>query len=128
MLKASNLFRLLSDPGAGIELKSSIRDAMPEFRRGLAIKGAAAPIQLSDDGGRFLLTSDHLINLCTWYLDGELDSQELEYCANALELSSNFQRDQIVENELNRLATPEIEGKITPDEIKKVILRLSGIS
>ena len=126
ILTSSELNTILASSDNGLILKQAIQAGIPAFRRGLAERGRSAPVLLKDEGFQFVLTRQQLSNLCSWYLDGQLDSVELEYCANLLELSEDFEIEMRLLDELYRLGTPELAGELTPSVVQSIRDRLLG--
>jgi len=124
IMKSSELYILLSESVNSIKLKDSIKNDIKDFKRGLAEKGRSAPVKLQDEGKSFIITRNELLNLCQWYIRNELDEIELEYIANLLELSEDFNYEGEISEELFLLSSPEINGKINKTVVQKIINRL----
>ena len=99
---------------------------MPVYRRGLAERGRSAPIQVQSDGTSHNISKEHIVNLCTFYLSGHIDEVELEYIANCLELSEDFQYNDFISDILFRLSSPEVNGALTPDEVRNIVSNISS--
>ena len=126
MLKSSELKNILTSSSNCSKLKLAIKDAMPEYRRGISLMGGTAPISLQDIGNNLILTKSELVNLCNCYLNNFIDEIELEYVANALELSDDFEYEQEIVKEIFLLSTPEINGPITKALVTDIINRLNS--
>jgi hypothetical protein len=125
-MKSSELYYLLESPDSGIKLKSAIQDAIPSYRRGLAERGRSAPIQVQSDGISHNISKEHIVNLCTIYLAGHIDEVELEYVANCLELSDDFQYNDFISDILFRFSSPEINGALTPAEVRNILANMTS--
>jgi hypothetical protein len=125
-MKSSELYYLLKSPDSGITLKSAIQDAMPGYRRGLAEGGRLAPIQVQSDGISHDISKEHIVNLCKIYLAGHIDEAEFEYVANCLELSEDFQYNDFISDILFRLSSPEINGALSPDEVRNILANMTS--
>ncbi len=90
MLKSSELYNLILDSSNADKLEGSINSGIEKFKKGLSEKGRIAPVELQDEGENFIVTSYEILTLCNWYLQNKLDEIELEYIANLLELSEDF--------------------------------------
>jgi hypothetical protein len=126
MLKSSELNRILSSSGNGAELKAVIQSALPAYRRGLAERGRSAPVELLEEGHSISITQGQLENLCGWYLSGEIDDVEVEYVAGLLDLSEDFQYDEVVGDAIFMLSSSEINGGISPEAVEKILKRMGG--
>jgi hypothetical protein len=126
LLKSSELVTLLSNPCMGKELQRAIRSAMPDFLRGLAELGRSAPLILEEEGRSHPIEREQVLNLCAWFLDGEITCKELEYIASLLDLSQDFQCSAEVGDAIFRLSDPVANGQITVESVRGILATLRG--
>ena len=84
------------------------------------------PVEVRDEGISLNLNKVHILNLCAWYLNGDIDAFELEYAANIIELSEDFAYSKEINEVVFTLGTPEINGTITPTSVQSLVDTLRG--
>jgi len=97
-----------------------IEPAISAYRRGSLERGRSRPIEIQETGVRVTLKRKHISNLCSWYLDNEIDAVELEYIADLIGLCADFEYDSTIEDALQTFSDPETTGQITPETVRKV--------
>jgi hypothetical protein len=128
VIKSSKLAQLLSAPENGNRLREAIGSAMPAFLRGLAERGRSAPLVCQEEGRSVVLGREHVCNLCTYFLEGEISVRELEYTASILDLNEDFQYDEEVGEAIFQLADPDVNGEITVQLVQGIIAGLRGVT
>lgn len=89
-MRSSELIGLLELQEAVHELKRRLAPSLTAFRKGLAIRGGSAPVELITEGKRIVVKALHIRRVCEEYLAGFLDEVEVEYIATALALCPDF--------------------------------------
>ena len=108
---ARDLYELLGAQESTAGLRAAIAPAVPEYLRGLAERDRSCPVVITSDGSLLVLAASHLTRLCTAFLNGEIDENELSYIVAAFELATDF---QFISKEIEEcaffLSTPEANG------------------
>ena len=125
-MTTSELYSLLCSKGSGQYFKNAIQQAMPAYRYAKLEKGRSAPVSITNEENRFNLTNEHILNLCDWYLNDLIDEIELEYGANLIEFSDDFEYNEDLEKAIFMLGTPEINGDLTKDHVHEIRKSLKG--
>ncbi len=122
---ARDLYELLSEPESTAGLRAATAPVMPEYRLGLAERGRPYPAFITSDGSLLVLAASHLKNLCTAFMNGEIDEAELRYIATALDLATDF---QFVSKEIEEcaffLSSAETNGPPLPKIVPAVLRAL----
>ena len=122
---ARDLYQLLGAQELTAGLRAAIAPAMPEYRRSLAEHGRSCPVFITSDGSLLVLAASHLDRLCTAFLNGEIDENELSYIVTAFELAADF---QFVSKEIEEcaffLSAPEANGPPLPEIVPAVLRAL----
>lgn len=81
------------------------------------------------DGKPFVIHTNQVLEVLNRYISGNLSSEEIESWANLIECREdiNFEKGKqvILEKIIYQLANPVLEGKITPNLCKEMILKIS---
>ena len=125
-MTTSELYGLLCSKGNGQHFKNAIQQAMPAYRYAKLEKGRSALVIITNEEKQFNLTNEHVINLCDWYLNDQIDEIELEYGANLIEFSDDFEYNEDLEETIFMLGTPEINGDLTKDHVHVILKSLKG--
>ncbi len=121
MITSVQLLELLGSPGKGRQLHDAIKVPLREFRRGKSERGRSTPVQIQSVGRNISVNIKHVANLCSFYLEGEIDEVELEYASDLLDLCPDFVSDVTVQDAIFQLASPEINGGLSRDRIGEIL-------
>jgi hypothetical protein len=121
-VRARDLYKLLGTQASGSAIRDAIAPAMPAYRRALAERDRSAPIVVECDGALLVLAASHIATLCEAFLAEELDAEELEYVATALERASDFHFvSQEVEECTFFLSSSEANGPASSETVGAVL-------
>lgn len=80
------------------------------------------------EGEPFIIRAIQIIEVLQRYVSGEIESIEIEEWANLIECREDieFEKDKrnMLENAIYQLANPVLEGDITPEICKKLLMTL----
>lgn len=76
------------------------------------------------DGTPALLNTEDIAHVLTLYLDKEITKQDIEKWANFLECRDDVHAHESIANILFELANPDIEGELTAERAKSILLKL----
>lgn len=111
--RQSVLIKLLESPGKTRELVDSLRR-----------------YPWDSDAELATLTSTHIHDALSAYIQGSLTETALEQWANAIECREDIAvqdgRDGAVRVALHKLANPALEGAMTPESARELQRRLAG--
>ena len=124
-MRSDELFRALAGNGASRQIRAIISPGIEAFRRGRRERGKSAPVFLSDGPRNCEVDAKCLLNLMDAFLSGDLDAIELEYVANAIELSPTLSSSgPLVDEILMELSNPEISQNLTRAVVEELSRRL----
>jgi len=107
------------------QLRTEIAAPLKPFERGLKERGRSCPITLSETGTPAVVREVHVANLIKAYLSRELSPVELDYVANALDLSEDAEyATESVREVVFALATPEVNGQLNADHLAGLLEEL----
>lgn len=103
------------------KFKKAIKPELREYHLKANKKGASIFVRSEDDCD-YYFTSTDLLQLCKFYIDGNLDETDLSFIADALTMSTSviFEHDELREF-LEEITDPEINGEISRERILGII-------
>ena len=120
-----SLLLALLERSAFQQLRSEIAVPLESYSRGLKERGRSSPIVLTEMGTPAVVREVHVENLIKAYLSGELSAIELDYLANALDLSEDADyATKAVREAVFALSTPEINGRLSADHLTGLLHEL----
>lgn len=120
-----SLLLVLLERGAFQQLRSEIAVPLESYSRGLKGLGRSCPVVLRETGTPAVVREVHVENLIKGYLSRELSAIELDYVANALDLSEDADyATEGVREVVFALSTPEINGQLSADHLTGLLHEL----
>lgn len=96
------------------EINAEVREYRTAFRK----RGSSRPIYVTEDTLQFLLGPQEIKRLCSLFLQGILDEWQLQYIADAIDLSSSFViQDEKVRDAVFQLADPEVNLQLNTTNV-----------
>ncbi|MFN7164448.1 MAG: hypothetical protein ACK4P2_06465 [Hyphomonas sp.] len=97
-----------------------IKTEVCEFSTHLSNQKDSRPITLIGNQS-LLISKRHVVAICDGFIRGTLSAQAVEYMANCIELSDNFEfEDEDASEAIFRLGSPEINDPITMDLVEEI--------
>jgi hypothetical protein len=99
------------------KFKKAIKPELREYYLKANKKGTSIFIKSEDDCDYYFTNTD-LLQLCRFYIDGNLDETDLSFMSDALTMSGSviFEHDELREF-LEEITDPEINGEISRERI-----------
>ena len=120
-MKISSLKKLTKGDITVHKFMSEIKEEINEYSNFKGKKGASIPIQVDTDE-EFIFESNDLKSLCSYFVQGQINSEELSYIADAVELSSNiYIPDDKVKDFVFEMTDPEVNGPFTHNRANEIL-------
>jgi hypothetical protein len=121
-MRSSELLNLLESGEEMGALRAAIGPSMPDFRAGISLRGASAPVRLETEGKELPVTELHIRRICEEYLAERLDEEEVAYLATAIELCPDFKLvSEVVEETVSVLSDPVANGPLSRALVERLL-------
>ena len=120
-----DLANILRGDASPDKLLKSISAEVSAYREAFRKRGSSRPIYVTEDNFHFVVGRDEVKRLCSSFLNGVINEWELQYLANAIDLSSSFAiEDEEISEAISQLADPETNHPLNTVSVRGICERL----